>query len=54
MNEQTYQELVGQLKRISGHLEEIKLDNRGSRRVEEQFRRELVDAIGLVQLTVGR
>ena len=54
MDEQTYQELVEQLKRISNHVEAIKLDNRESRRAEQDFRGELLGAIALVQLAAGR
>ncbi len=54
MDEQTYQEVVGLLSRICDHLEAIELDNRDSRRAEQEFRRELLGAIGLAQLAAGR
>lgn len=54
MDEQTYHDVVEQLKCISNHLEAIKLESRESRRAEQEFRRELLDAIGLVQMAAGR
>jgi hypothetical protein len=53
VDEPQYQELMDQLKRISHHLEEIKLENRERRRAEKEFWGELLDAIGSVEMAVG-
>ncbi len=54
MDEPQYQELMDQLRTISRHLDEIKLDNRERRRAEREFWGELLNAIGSVEMAVGQ
>ena len=53
MDEPQYQELMDQLKCISRHLEEIKLENRERRRAENEYWRELMGALGSVEMAIG-
>jgi Flp pilus assembly protein TadD len=49
MNDQAHHEVVELLTRIGDHLEAIQAESRAARGAEQEFRRELLDAIALMQ-----
>lgn len=54
MNDQAHHEVVELLTRIGDYLEAIQAESRAARGAEQEFRRELLDAISLMQLASGR